>query len=57
LGAEVITVTVAGNPPKVSVGQDVQTVELEAIPWVQEKRNGTAFRAKDVRTPQQVKAA
>lgn len=31
-GAEVITVTVAGNPPKVAVGQDVLAVELEAIP-------------------------
>jgi hypothetical protein len=51
-GAEVITVTVAGQPPKVSVGQDVHAVELEAIPWVQEKRSGTAFRAKDVRPAQ-----
>ena len=51
-GAEVITVTVAGNPPKVTVGQDVLAVELEAIPWVQEKRSGTAYRAKDVRPAQ-----
>jgi hypothetical protein len=38
-GGEVITVTVAGSPPKVTVGQDVFPVELEAIPWVQEKRS------------------
>ena|SRR5690242_2551008 len=56
-GGEVITVTVAGSSPKVSVGQDVSVVELEAIPWVQEKRSGTAYRAKDVHSLQQVKAA
>ena len=44
--------TVAGPPPKVTVGQDVSVVELEAIPWVQEKRSGTAYRAKDVRPAQ-----
>jgi hypothetical protein len=56
-GGEVITVTVAGSPPKVTVGQDVFPVELEAIPWVQEKRSGTAYRAKDVRPAQPVQKA
>jgi hypothetical protein len=56
-GAEVITVTVAGQLPKVAVGQDVSPVELEAIPWSQEKRSGVAYRAKEVRPAQQVKAA
>jgi hypothetical protein len=56
-GAEVITVTVAGSPPKVAVGQDVVAVELEAIPWVQEKRSGTAYRAKDVRLASPVQKA
>jgi hypothetical protein len=56
-GAEVITVTVAGAPPKVAVGQDVFPVELEAIPWNQEKRSGVAYRAKEVRPAQHAKAA
>jgi hypothetical protein len=56
-GAEVITVTVAGQLPKVTVGQDVHPVELEAIPWSQEKRSGVAYRAREVRPAQQVKAA
>jgi hypothetical protein len=44
-GGEVINVTVAGQPPKVAVGQHVTPVELEAIPWAQSGRNGVAFRA------------
>ena len=56
-GAEVITVTVAGAPPRVSVGQDVHPVELEAIPWSQEKRSGVAYRAKSVTPAQATKAA
>ena len=47
-GGEVIAVTVAGVPPKVSVGQNVRPIELEAIPWVQNGRNGTAFRARSL---------
>lgn len=56
-GGEVIMVTVAGNAPKVNVGQNVAPVELEAIPWVQGNRNGTAFRAKSVGTLSAAKAA
>lgn len=45
-GAEVINVTVAGQePPKVNAGQLVTPVELQAIPWAQNGKNGTAFRA------------
>lgn len=45
-GAEVINVTVAGQePPKVSAGQLVTPLELQAIPWAQNGKNGTAFRA------------
>ena len=47
-GGEVINVTVAGLPPKVSVGQSVVPVELEAIPWAQGTRSGTAFRARSL---------
>jgi len=49
-GAEVISVTVtAQQPPKVNVGQLVNPVELQAIPWAQNGKNGTAFKASDVK--------
>lgn len=49
-GAEVINVTVAGQePPKVTAGQLVTPVELQAIPWAQNGKNGTAFRAQDLK--------
>ncbi len=47
-GGEVLNVTVAGQPPKVSVGQAVIPVGLEAIPWVQGTRSGVAFRAESL---------
>ncbi|KAA9160877.1 hypothetical protein FPZ12_015790 [Amycolatopsis acidicola] len=49
-GAEVISVTVAAPaPPKVSIGSPVVPVELQAIPWAQNGRNGVAFRASDIK--------
>lgn len=45
-GATVLSVTMAGQPPQVTVSQMVTPIELEAIPWAQNGRNGTAFRAK-----------
>ena len=49
-GAEVINVTIAGHqPPKVTAGQLVTPVELQAIPWAQNGKNGTAFRATDMK--------
>ncbi|MGW0230904.1 hypothetical protein ACWDWO_21555 [Actinopolymorpha singaporensis] len=56
-GADIITITVAGAPPKVAVGQTVTPVELEAIPWATGGRNGVAFRAKALEAKQAVKAA
>lgn len=56
-GAEVITVTVAGQPPEVTVGLPVVPVELEAIPWAQNGRSGTAFRAKGFTPVKTSKAA
>lgn len=45
-GAEVINVTYAGQtPPPVTKGQPVIPVNLQAIPWAQNGKNGTAFRA------------
>lgn len=49
-GAEVINVTVvASQPPKVAVGAAVTPMELQAIPWAQNGKNGVAFRAIDIR--------
>ena len=47
-GGEMLTITVAGDAPKVNVGQAVNPVELEAIPWAQGGRNGVAFRATSI---------
>jgi len=44
-GGDMLTITTAGVPPKVNVGQTVQPVELEAIPWATNGRNGVAYRA------------
>lgn len=56
-GGEVINVTTAGVQPVVTVGQTVRLVELEAIPWATNGRNGTAFRATVIEPVSQVKAA
>ncbi len=44
-GGDMLTVTTAGQPPKVAVGQQVKPGELEAIPWATNGRNGVAYRA------------
>jgi hypothetical protein len=57
-GAEVINVTVAGQePPKVTAGQLVTPVELQAIPWAQNGKNGTAFRVIELKPVATGKAA
>lgn len=48
-GGEVITITTAGEKPSVKVGQIVVPVQLEAIPWATNGRNGTAFRATELK--------
>jgi hypothetical protein len=49
-GAEVINVTLAGeNPPPVTAGQLVTPLGLQAIPWAQNGKNGTAFRATELK--------
>ncbi|MGB5112353.1 MAG: hypothetical protein WBO08_12385 [Mycobacterium sp.] len=47
-GAEVIAVTVAGDPG-VSVAQPVQVDGLIASPWNQDGRSGVAYRAHAIR--------
>ncbi len=56
-GGEMLNVTVAGVPPKLTVGQQVTPVDLEAIPWATNGKNGTAFRAKSINPAQPLKAA
>jgi hypothetical protein len=48
-GGEVITITTAGVKPEVKVGQLVTPVQLEAIPWATNGKNGVAFRAIELR--------
>jgi len=52
-GGEVIQVTTAGEKPKVSQGQLVNAVQLEAVPWSMEQngkaRSGVSFRATEVK--------
>ena len=48
-GAEVITVTTAGEKPNVKVGQLVSLFKLEALPWATNGRNGVAFRAEEIK--------
>ncbi|MBC3843589.1 hypothetical protein GXW82_35440 [Streptacidiphilus sp. 4-A2] len=43
--AEVINVTVAGEPKGVVQGVPVQVRDLAAVPWENEGRHGIAFRA------------
>lgn len=52
-GGEVIQVTSAGEKPKVTQGQLVNAVQLEAVPWSMEQngkaRSGVSFRAVEVK--------
>ena len=43
--AEVITVSVVGEPKNVVQGMPVQLKDLAAVPWENEGRHGIAFRA------------
>ena len=57
-GAEVINVTVvAPDAPKLSAGQPVVPVSLQAIPWAENGKNGTACRAVEMKPASMGKAA
>jgi len=56
-GGEMLNVTLAGQMPKVTVGTAIGLVELEAIPWATNGKNGVAFRAKQITTLGATKAA
>jgi len=55
-GIEVINVTVAGEEPRLTVGQTVQVRSLEAVPWVNGDRARVAYRAESI-TPMAAKSA
>lgn len=48
-GGEVISVSFAGQPPAVSVGQAVVLDGLVATPWSMGERSGIAYRAQGIR--------
>lgn len=48
-GGEVLSITVAGVLPTVTVGQMVKPVGLEAIPWNNNGKHGVAFRAVELK--------
>jgi hypothetical protein len=54
---EVIRVTVTGDQPKVSQGHPVTFTDLEAIPWMNNGRNGVAYRAAAIAQVSQRNAA
>ena len=47
-GASVISVKVAGEPPKVTPGQQVTIRGLEVIPWAKGDQVRLAFRAESI---------
>src|ERR1700742_2834576 len=55
-GGEVINVTTAGEKPDVAVGQIVAVVNLEALPWATNGRNGVAFRAESISSAPSVRS-
>jgi outer membrane protein assembly factor BamB len=48
-GAEVISITTAGERPNVKVGQTVSVSKLEALPWSTNGKSGVAFRSEEVK--------
>ena len=54
---EVIRVTVTGDQPKVNQGNPVRFVDLEALPWANNGRNGVAYRAASIQPASQARAA
>ncbi len=54
---EVIRVTVTGDQPKVTPGQQVRFDALEAIAWNNNGKGGVAYRAAAIHPAQQSRAA
>jgi hypothetical protein len=47
--ADVVNVSVPGEPSGVQLGMPVQVRDLFATPWENEGRHGIAFRASEIR--------
>ncbi|MFG1811228.1 hypothetical protein [Streptomyces sp. NPDC049040] len=47
--ADVVNVSVAGEPSGIQLGMPVQVRDLVAVPWENEGRHGIAFRASEIR--------
>jgi hypothetical protein len=47
--ADVVNVSVAGEPSGVQLGMPVQVRDLVATPWENDGRHGIAFRAAEIR--------
>ena len=47
--ADVVTVSVLGEPTGVQVGAPVQVRDLVATPWENDGRHGVAFRAAEIK--------
>ena len=57
-GAEIINVTVAGDQPKLTLGQPAAVRGLEVIPWAgDDGKSRTAFRAVSISVAAAAKAA
>src|SRR5262245_43131057 len=57
-GGEIVNVTVAGEQPKLTLGQPVIVKGLEVIPWAgDDGKSRTAFRAESLSAAAAVKAA
>jgi hypothetical protein len=56
-GGVVIRVTVAGDQPKMTQGQQVRFEGLEAIPWSNNGKSGVAYRAASVQAAAPTRAA
>jgi hypothetical protein len=48
-GGEMLSVTVAGQKPTVTVGQAVTPIALEAVPWNTNGKHGVVYRAVEIK--------
>jgi hypothetical protein len=48
-GGEIIKVSTAGKAPDLEVGEEVEVIDLIAIPWATNGRSGVAYRATAIR--------
>lgn len=56
-GGSVIQVVTEGEKPSFTLTQSVAPVGLEAIPWMQNGKNGVAYRAQEIKAAKQAAPA